>query len=89
MSQHASYHGAACHCRCCNGHYREYRAWIKKISDERERNLELEILDRAIKEENEKHAVSMPLTPMRPQLPKSRLKRHYDEVPDEPADTTF
>jgi len=89
VSQQAPSHGAACHCRCCNGHYREHRAWLKRISDERERNRELEVLDQAVKEEHEKHAVSIASTSMQTQFPKSRLNRHYDEVSDEPVDTTF
>ncbi len=82
-------HGAGCRCRCCNGFYREYRQWVNGIADERERNLELRFLDQAIKDEHAKHVIKMAVQLVVPHNPKSQIKRHYDEVPDEPVDTTF
>ena len=89
MSQKIPSHGAGCRCRCCNGFYREYRQWANGIADERERNLELRFLDQAIRDEQVKHTIEMAVKLVVPQHPKSQIKRHYDEVPDEPVDTTF
>ncbi len=89
MSQKIPSHGASCRCRCCNGFYREYRQWVNGIADERERNLELRFLDQAIKDEHSKHVIKMAVQLVVAHHPKSQIKRHYDEVPDEPVDTTF
>jgi len=51
--------------------------------------LELERLDQSIKDEQARHAVPMTERLAPPLYPKSQIKRHFDEVPDEPVDTTF
>lgn len=89
MSQVTPSHGSSCKCRCCNGHYREFRAWASGISEEGDRQRELEILDQLIEREYCEYGIEPILRPKRNQNPESRLKRHYDEVPDGPVETTF
>jgi len=85
MSQHTPFHGKACHCRCCNGHYREFRVWIAGIQNETERLSAQAELEAAFLCEYERNIVLRPIP--QPQ----QLKRHMQpaEVPDSHVETSF
>jgi hypothetical protein len=95
MSQDTPSHSDVCYCRCCNGHYREYRAWIAGIKDESDRIAAQAELETAFRHEYEMNSILSPIPQPQQSIPqqnhRSRLKQHPQsaEVPDGPVDASF